>query len=208
MDKKGTILVVKGKSTYNVLRQAVDEIAEGFIKNGYDVETFDGTEIDHLSQMESLDISIRILTDTKYTMIFTMQSILSDVVIFNRNIIDYLKVPFFGYILDDPMFHADRLVPNTENFHLCCIDKNHMDFVNNYYKNIKNVHVLYHGGFNYKEDIIPLKDREIDVFISGSYISKEDLIKTIKKETNESTLFVYDVIEILQKNNFQVHHKL
>lgn len=202
MDKKGTVLVIKAHSAYNVLRRATDEIAEGFIKNGYDVEMFDTTELDDLNYTEFIDVSIRILTDNEYTMIFSMQSIFSDVFIFDKPFIDFLKTPFVGYIVDDPMFHSKRLMPTSDNYHLCCIDKNHINFIKKYYKNISNVHLLYHGGFNYKGDIIPLKEREIDVFISGTYCNKQDLINSITKNTDENMTFVYDIIDILEKQQF------
>lgn len=166
MENNKTILIIKLESMYNVLRVAADEIAAGFMENGYNVEIFDTTNysIENFNQ-HTTDI----LFNEKYDMFFSIQSAFSETTLFGIPLIDYIKKPYVGFIVDEPVYHLGRLKPNYDSYHLAVLDKYQKQVINKLFQNIKNVDVLHHGGFATRGSIKPLCEREIDIFIPGGY---------------------------------------
>ena len=95
---------------------------------------------------------------------------------------DYMKVPFYDYIVDHPMRHYKHLCVPLKDFHVLCLDMGHRDYILKSHPNIKSANVLPLGGWtNADTSVKPIKDRRYDVVLTGSYYKLSDIEETILK---------------------------
>lgn len=198
MENNKTILIIKIESMYNVLRVAIDEIANGFIENGYNVEIFDASDnsIENFSQ-HAADI----LFNTKYDMFFSIQSAFSEATLFGIPLIDYIKKPYVGFIVDEPLYHLERLKSNFDTYHLAILDNYKKQVINTFYPNVKNVSILHHGGFATRGIVKPLMERNIDIFIPGGYKDPSILYDDLMSYDSDIQVFINEVIHNVLNNN-------
>lgn len=65
--------------------------------------------------------------------------------------------------MDHPYYRYDWLAEQHRNLIVSCIDRNHCNFLQKYYKNIDAVQFVPHGGNLSEKPPKPFADREIDV---------------------------------------------
>ncbi len=159
------ILVIKGHSRYNVLRIAADYVASSFEKLGYNVTVTD------LLLQEERDGFASLITN-KYDLVYSFQALLYDICSAGDNTSDFSAFTdklFFGHIVDHPIYHDCRLnIQHGDNMFVGFIDRNHVEFTKQYYKGVKNVSYLSHGGV-IAQNLVSFKDREIEVLFPSSY---------------------------------------
>ncbi|MBQ4233053.1 MAG: glycosyltransferase family 1 protein [Lachnospiraceae bacterium] len=97
-------------------------------------------------------------------------------------LLDYMKVPFYNYIVDHPMRHYKHLCVPLKSYHVLCLDMGHEEYISKHHTNIKSVHTLPLGGWvNEGKGLKPIGDRRYDVVMTGSYYSLSDIEDTILK---------------------------
>lgn len=163
---KQKILVGRGFSQYNVLCRATDEICQGFLNLGYEVEIVDFHDIN------AENYFFRCLEHKEdYLFYFSMQALYWDEE--KTNYIPLQNMPRIGWIVDDPIFHDERLCGTTgHNANVLIVRDSHVNIIQHNYPHIDFVDSLYHGGFTCPT-IIPYAKRQIDVFFPGTYTSIE-----------------------------------
>ncbi len=83
--------------------------------------------------------------------------------------LDHIHAPFYDIILDHPLYHHDTLKQQISDFHVLCLDKNHIIYINENYPHIASASLFPMTG----EDIAPKDDsypqKKIDLLFSGTY---------------------------------------
>lgn len=156
MSKK--ILLIKGSSQYDAVRYFCDEMLLCFTKVGCLVTMFDMTQINPSIVGPDLFDS--------YDMVFSFNAI--GIEIYNS-----MKVhPFFWTFLVDPPFHVHKrleLIDKNDPVMVSCIDRNHVAYIDRYYKNIAYTCFMPHGGITGEPvRYIPYPERSYDVILMGS----------------------------------------
>ena len=84
------------------------------------------------------------------------------------NLWDTMQVPYVNILMDHPFHFHEQLLHAPNQSIICCIDRNHVDYIHRYYPNIKRVHILAHAGCaNAIEREMP-RERDIDVLYAGN----------------------------------------
>lgn len=154
--------MIKGFSAYNVLRCAADEITEGFLRYGYQVEMLDMKDPDILAKlMDCMD------RRDEYEFYFSMQAIGWDQ---ECGALPQLQeMRRVGWIAEDPFFHEGRLVGSIgTGAYVLTVQDIFARRIRESYPKFTAIQTLYHGGF-YCEYVPAWEVRDIDVFFPGSY---------------------------------------
>lgn len=162
LKRQKKIFVLKGKSAYNVLRLAADEVCEGFRACNYEVEMVDALEPEALQKF--LDF---LEHRDAYSFYFSFQALLWEA---EAGKLPWLQeVKKVGWIVDDPVYHSGRLIGNTgKNAEILIVRDSHAEQIKREYPKFVHVKTLYHGGF-VSDSRIEYSDKDIDVFFSGGY---------------------------------------
>lgn len=158
------ILVVKGKSAYNVLRKALDDVCLGFQNSGYQIELVDAIEegaTEHLLEcMERLD---------EFAFYFSIQAIGFDGE--QTNLPQLRTIRRVGWIVDDPVYHAGRLIGSTgERARILSVRVSHTERMRREYAKFEQIQTLFHGGFA-SGGLPKYEEKDIAVFFPGTYES-------------------------------------
>lgn len=189
---EGKILVFKGYSRYNVLRYATDVICNEWNKMGYQVEVID------LCDNQDLNLIFNKLKDN-YIMIFSMQCLLFDFKNSdNSSFLEHIQSKYIGWIFDHPIYHRDRInsAKEIENLFITCIDRRHLEYIEENYKIKDKVHYLPHGGFVAKKKI-EYSEKSIEIFSPGSYINSEDTLILIQGLPKSFALIAKQAIDYI-----------
>lgn len=87
------------------------------------------------------------------------------------NLWAYYHIPYYDIQMDHPFHYADKIRHLPDTTRLYCIDRAHVDYVKRFFKNIRWVDFLPHGGTAIDEQdlpILPLSERPVDVLYAGS----------------------------------------
>lgn len=168
------VLVIKGRSAYNVLRKAADEIAEGFRAYGCETEVLDTQAEDFLVRLSGC-----LEQREQYAFCFSLQAIgWEQECTALPQLRDMRRV---GWLVDDPFFHEARLIGSVgTGAYVLTVQDAFTQRIREMYPKFEMIETLYHGGFA-SEQVPRWEDREIDVFFPGSYTSREAVWEKLKK---------------------------
>lgn len=91
--------------------------------------------------------------------------------------LDTLDAPFFNYIVDHPFYHHPIIRLPLKDYHVLCLDKNHVSYIKQYYPHIKSVHFLPLGAMKAMVDL-PFEKKQIDLLFTGTYYMTDDVYMT------------------------------
>ena len=133
------IVVLKGKSLYDVLRRASDIMVSRWKELGYEVDMYDlmdssGYESEHEQNKAILNAVFS--KDTLF--VYTIQAHGFDVVDENHKpVFDMASCPVVGQIVDIPIMHARRLMNHfSDNIYIGCVDKKHVSMIKKYFSGV------------------------------------------------------------------------
>ena len=166
--------MIKGRSAYNVLRKAADEIAEGFRAYGCETEVLDTQAEDFLVRLSGC-----LEQREQYAFCFSLQAIgWEQECTALPQLRDMRRV---GWLVDDPFFHEARLIGSVgTGAYVLTVQDAFTQRIREMYPKFEMIETLYHGGFA-SEQVPRWEDREIDVFFPGSYTSREAVWEKLKK---------------------------
>ncbi len=168
MSKKGyNVLLLKGISQYNALRNYIDEIEIGFRMAGYNTCLLDGTEKSIQFQLEELSYGI------SFDIIFTCNAVAIDML---KNY--FPKAYYVTYLTDHPASHRQRIDMLDENSIVFTCDRRYEAYVRHYFPNIKYVKYIPLSGQASKR-CIPYQNRSKNIVFTGSYGNPEISYKNI-----------------------------
>lgn len=192
---KGKILVLKGESLYNVLRIAADDMVKAFQNKGYDVIVLD------LVMEEDANRLNDVLRE-RLDLIFSIQALLFDFCLTDEKTAKFSafkNTPVFGHIVDHPIYHNARVATiHGDNMYVGCIDRKHVEYIQNYYPGVKNALFIPHGGF-LPQRIVPYEERSIDLYFPCSYKRpskiRDDIDKLPQVYRNVAYLLIERMLE-------------
>lgn len=188
------VLVIKGKSKYNVLSRATEEIAEGFKLRGYEVAWMDGQEKNPLQK----------ILGEEYCFIFSCQAFYFDTVLGQSvPLLQDLKRPYIGWIFDDPLYHRDRIRNvKFDNAWLFTVDAQFPNVIQMMYPATKNIFFLPHGGFLQKELLVEnggALDKEYDILFPGNLGEKPSIEDCIPDCMPIEKFFIQETLKLLER---------
>ncbi len=151
------VLLVKGGSQYNALRNYMDEMEVGCRLAGYNTHLIDATEQSWMFQCEELIHSISI------DLLFTCNAVLSTLV---------PDAYYLTYLTDHPAFHRERLEALNERACVFVCDRNHEAYIRRYYPNLRHVAYIPLSG-QASGTCIPYAARSRELVFTGGYRKPE-----------------------------------
>lgn len=111
---------------------------------------------------------------------------------------DYLKIPFYNYIVDHPLRHHHTLSTPLNNYYVICLDEDHVTYIKKCYPHIREAYMLPLGGM-----ISDKKNEErcYPVTLTGSFYSLEEIEEKIGRLAEPyQTLTILLVQKMLEKS--------
>ena len=173
------ILMIQGESQYDAISCFMNEHADVFRQLVCRVDNLGGITKDALDRtiyFEEYDVVLSF---------FGITSVLYDAINRNPNTL------FFLFLVDHPYYRYDWLAEQHRNLIVSCIDRNHCNFLQKYYKNIDAVQFVPHGGNLSEKPPKPFADREIDVAFFGT-CSASNEYKSIVDQMSEDIMKIMD----------------
>lgn len=162
------IVIFKGQSQYDVMRYFADYIAAAFEQYGYPVKIIDFLENDAVNHLNAT------IQKQEIFFFFSFNGIGIDIAVQGKSLYDQLQVPLVTFFVDDPIYHIDRINHKAENVIFSFVDRNHMDFTTTQLskKNTK-VFIPHATNMDERQQVLPIRDRKVDIFLPGSYADPE-----------------------------------
>lgn len=197
------ILVFKGKSRYNVLTEAANQIAAGFEARGYEVKMMDLPKWDSESLKEAA---------MPYSFLFSCQALgfetmLSDV----QPLISGIPNTYIGWIFDDVIYHKAR-VKNVryDNTWLLTIDKECGRAIQKMFPEVRHVNCLHHGGFcatitgekKAEEAFWNKNKKDIDVLFPANLGERPDFEGDVNNVSQVESFLAKNTVELLKKRPY------
>ncbi len=157
------VLLIKGRSQYNALRNYIDEIEIGFRLAGYNTHVLDATEESCMFQYEELIHNVQI------DLLFVCNAILSHFL---------PEAHYLTYLTDHPANHKERLAALDARACVFVCDRNHEAYLKRYCPNIKHVKYIPLSG-EAAESRIPYESRSLGIVFTGGYIKPEKIYEAI-----------------------------
>lgn len=162
------ILLIKGKSQYDSTTVFMDEMKEELELQGMTVDVLDSYD-----QVSFVEMRSRIQQET-YDAVFSINGMALE----KSSSLgpDLLKnqVIYGTMLMDHPLIHHERLMNPYPYSFILSPDRNHVNYLENYYPHIWCEGFLAHGGCQAKK-IIPYRNRSINLSFMGSYNSPEKI---------------------------------
>ncbi len=167
MRRINRVLVIKGIGQYAQMRCAIDEMVKGFLAKGCLVTVLD------LIYDEGEQLRLTKDWIDQYDLIFSMNLIGHELYISSNA---ENKPIFWGFLEDHPFHLHSRIDKMKGNVVLSCCDRQHVEYVERYYKNIKWNCFMPHGGIVGCYDNISYRERKYDVVFLGSLSNIDNLM--------------------------------
>lgn len=168
------ILFIIGKSQYDSTNVFLEEMREALVNQGVEVDVLD-------SYNESSFIQMRQHVQKQlYDAIFSINAMaLEEASSLGR---DLLKgdVIYSTMLMDHPFIHHERLKNSYDNIMVLSPDTDHVDYLTKYYPHIRYGGFLPHGGCQ-AQNVIPYRNRTVNISFMGSYGSPESIWKEFRK---------------------------
>lgn len=191
----GNILVYYGQSSYKSMITFAQQLITAWELMGYNVAAINAREKDAGERLMSA-------CRNKYDFIFSMNGILADTQFDDGSYVqNYLHTPFIAMMVDHPIYFADRLESKLTDYRVLLTDRNHVDYVKQYYPNVTEAYMLPHGGMGVSpEQITPYGYRKLDVLFSGSYTEPDDILQSVSSLPGKGQVIVMNIIEQMIKD--------
>lgn len=155
------ILLCKGQGVYNASNYFIDELASFFEKEGVDVDVF---ECESVLDRDNLQ---------QYNLIFSFNNIMLPEI---AKLVAGTNTLLWGFLLDHPVHLHERLLQVNEQYIVSCVDRNHVEYIKRYYKNVEKILYLPLAGMRAKgkdAEVTAYEKRKYDVVMMGSFVDIE-----------------------------------
>ena len=140
-----------------------------------------GIKADYWDLDKSKEELDRKLSEVSYDFALTFNSIgQHNYEVNGENIWNKYNIPFFNYIVDHPQMHSIFLFSECREYYCLCLDRDHVDYVKHFYKDVKDAFFLPVGGNGsdekkVDESLDSFGHRDFDVVFTGSYVDRNEL---------------------------------
>lgn len=178
------LIVLKGSSDNNVLREFADSTAEGLVQCGNSVDLVDLIGEDPLTKFNSL------INQDSVDGIVSFNGILGDVIPAE------FRIPFLAWLVDSPHYHFKRIVNNKGQRHTLCPSNHHLNFIKQAKVNTSSS-VMLAGARNYKNKLKDQCDRKHTLLVAASWMGEpqkfwESLPNEIAKKVSINAVEILD----------------
>lgn len=112
-------------------------------------------------------------------------------------LLDTINAPFYNILLDHPLYHHDLLKQMLRNYHVLCLDHNHVHYAKTCYPHLKSVSFFPMTG-SIAVPSVPFEKREIPFLFTGSYTPPSritDVIDTLPAFLKNDTMALIDLLQ-------------
>lgn len=178
----------------------VAELEKELIKLGYFVEV---CELD--TKEKDLEEKLEQYIGKTFRAIIDFNSALQRLEMDNgERYLDQINAPFYNYIVDHPLYHHPVIKLNLKQSNIICIDREHVNYINKYYQNIEKVIFMPLGAMQ-ALNIIPYRERNIDVLFLGTYTSSKKILEQIEEDDRRDEIIL--LIDELKNNTNQTQEE-
>ncbi len=121
-----------------------------------------------------------------------------------KNVFEYLNVPFINWIVDHPAEHFGVEDEIIKDYHVVCLDRDHVKYINRYLPKIKYAHFCPLGGTGSgNSDFLfsAYRNRRYDVIFTGTYLNLDILGDDIRELPSEDSALCADIIDLMLENS-------
>lgn len=166
------VLLIKGASQYNAMRNYIDEIETGFRLAGYHTYVADLLGQSWPYQGEELLFGVRI------DVLFTCNAVFTEA----RRVFEHAW--YVTYMTDHPAYHKKRLESLCDRCVVFTCDRRHEAYIRRYLPNIKYVKFVPLAGMAVYKGA-PYCERSREIVFTGSYSDPKKKYEDIFKRTDE-----------------------
>lgn len=190
-------IIIKPESTNDVLGSFAANLHNSFLNNGVESIIIDGTKSIELNHL----IYITNLNKNKKCVIVSFNGALGDIYIGanNINFLSSLNCLNIAWMVDDVVYHYNRLKNSSNNKIIICTSKNHWNSLDSMGSSAVNLLGLA-GTSSNSINLKPFKERDFDIIIPASWMG-EPLNFWEKIDDTTTKKIVLDCIEILKLSN-------
>ena len=156
-------------------------------------------EIDVSRAPEQVLKDMEVITSRKYDAAIAINAVgQQNVSLSGKNIFDLYEIPFINILLDHPMDHYANLKSTCSNYHVVCVDRNHLAFLKRYFPNLAGVYFLPHAAaYDENSEFKEISARSQDVIFAGTIIGKscQTMIEEFKKYPEPYNNLILHVID-------------
>jgi glycosyltransferase involved in cell wall biosynthesis len=172
MDKK-TIILLQGRSQYDVMNSFTTDLADAFSELGYDPKIISITKPNWLTEI------INVLKSKHVAFFFSFNTAGVQLRSNDKALFDVLHVPLFTFLVDHPVYLLSRLNVDIQNFIVSCVDEDHVSFIKKYLDKSFQCLFIPHGASQKQVDIHWNSKRPIDILFSGTYVEPQEIQKKL-----------------------------
>lgn len=113
-------LVLKGRSTNNVLRVFADEMAEALNRDGHEAAILD------LCLPQPTNDIQRLISDASLGAVLTFNVLMGDI---GFPLLEKMTARYIGWLVDDPIYHTGRVLGEMHRRHTLCPSRHHITYI-------------------------------------------------------------------------------
>lgn len=198
------VLIFRSQSLcYSSTDYFADCLAKEFAKAGYtpEVLVLSGNEKGQLGEKDAEKLEETL--EKEYFAVLDFNSNLPSAVLEDGSYyLDRLCAPFYNILLDHPLYFHAALKENIKDYRVCCIDKNHVEYVKKYYPHIKEsiffpLAGIYCGSY---EELKPFEERKMELFLPATYKNTKEYEAEIALTIPEVQEGIWYAVGLLKEN--------
>lgn len=178
---------------YNSYLYFAEALAGALAVNGARVELF-SSEKEPLEAMERF-------TDRSFDGIFDFNSELPRIKMEDGSyFLDHIHAPFYDIILDHPLYHHDTLKQQILNFHVLCLDENHVHYINDHYPHISSASFFPMTGDDIAPEDASYPQKKTELLFSGTYTDYRQIEDSIALTPSFLGTITKELIAMMQND--------
>ena len=139
-----TILMFTTRSLcYNSAAFFISRLSDAFEQLGFDTQICEldmAGGLGKINHMQADELKLESFIGKNYRAVIDFNSRLPRMVLDDGSYyLDHINAPFYNYVLDNPLYHHSTLSCTLNNYNVVLVDRNHCNYVKEYYPHIKNV---------------------------------------------------------------------
>ena len=173
--KRRRLIFIKG--IYDTMDLFTDELMQAFQKMGYPLCVLDAEDMEQSLRRLSGLLGVSCLKKEEADLSQDAVCIAFNNMGYNLcedkgfNLWEQYGIPYYDIQMDHPFHYTDKIRQLPRTCRLYCIDRNHVAYVQRFFRNVRWAEFLPHGGTAIDErdlKVLPLAKRPVDVLYAGS----------------------------------------
>ena len=204
------ILLFKAKIIcYSSNEYFTDCFIDALINAGCDVDLCDISMEESFNKEEEMEKKLELLMGKNYDAIIDFNSILPRIRLDDGSFfLDYINGPFYDYIVDHPLYHHPILNLQLKNYNVICLDKNHADYIKEFYPHIKKVIFMPIPAMK-SMSLYNIDSRKYDVVFQGTYTSCEQVMCKYRSSDEQINQYIKELIDLMiNDTSLDIKHAL